>query len=215
MKREGRQHGMVRAFPIPPPPWNPRSAGPTTTRVPPNRFDSRTTAGLFTRVPTKPNNHSKFTSRCGRRARCTGCHDSPTCKAKDKAKGSHKTRASDLTVNHRLVAWTVGNGGRGFDFFGSSATAMLEHLDEFDGGSDDDDDVDDDDEEEEEGENVEVVIEEFGEPELGLDEGELGFDGGDDDEDIEEDAMSFCDVGFVMEDEIDGEIGEWCVVGEL
>ncbi|KAK9159607.1 hypothetical protein Syun_005948 [Stephania yunnanensis] len=170
---------MVRAFPIPPPVW------PTTTasRVT-NRLDSRATAGIFTRVPTKPTNHSKFTSRCGRRARCTGCHDSPTCKAKDKAKGTRKSRASDLTVNHRLVAWTVGNRGRGFDFFGSSATAMLDRLGEE-------------------------------EPELGLGEGELGFVGGggvvcgDDDD---EDAMSFCDVGFVMEDEIDG---EWCVVGEL
>ncbi|PQP97108.1 hypothetical protein Pyn_12086 [Prunus yedoensis var. nudiflora] len=57
MKREGRQHGMVRTYGVIPDPLNPR---PETRHE--NRFDSPT-AALFTKVATKPTNHSKFTGQ--------------------------------------------------------------------------------------------------------------------------------------------------------
>ncbi|GMN42657.1 hypothetical protein TIFTF001_011862 [Ficus carica] len=97
MKREGRQHGMVRTYRILPTPLNPR---PDTRFI--NRFDSPATAGLFTRVPSKPTNHSKFTGKCGQ-PRCNGCHMHPTCKAKDKTKGNQKQRSNDVVSNHRSM----------------------------------------------------------------------------------------------------------------
>ncbi|KAK8519487.1 hypothetical protein V6N13_133410 [Hibiscus sabdariffa] len=72
MKREGRQHGMVRTYRIPPSPWNPT---PKPQFV--QQFDSLPIAGVFTKVPAKPTNHSKFTGRCGR-PRCLECHMHPT-----------------------------------------------------------------------------------------------------------------------------------------
>ncbi|OMO69104.1 hypothetical protein COLO4_29257 [Corchorus olitorius] len=84
MKREGRQRGMVRTYRILPAPLNPR---PESRFV--QQFDTPPTAGVFTKVPMKPTNHSKFTGRCGR-ARCLECHMHPACKSKEKAKGSHK-----------------------------------------------------------------------------------------------------------------------------
>ncbi|QCE10865.1 uncharacterized protein LOC114185936 [Vigna unguiculata] len=84
MKREGRQHGMVRSYRILPSSLNPR---PDTRIV--TRFDSLPTAGLFVKVSSKPTNHSKFTGKCGT-PRCTGCHLHPACKSKGKTKGSQK-----------------------------------------------------------------------------------------------------------------------------
>ncbi|KAJ1399567.1 hypothetical protein SESBI_30215 [Sesbania bispinosa] len=82
MKREGRQHGMVRTFRILPSPLNPK---------PNTRFDSPPTAGLFTKVPSKPTNHSKFTGKCGT-PRCSGCHFHPVCKSKSKTKAPKRTK---------------------------------------------------------------------------------------------------------------------------
>ncbi|TKY66315.1 hypothetical protein E2542_SST09184 [Spatholobus suberectus] len=65
MKREGRQHGMVRSYRILPSPLNPRHNTRYITR-----FDSPLTAGLFVKVSSKPTNHSKFTGKCGT-PRCT------------------------------------------------------------------------------------------------------------------------------------------------
>ncbi|KAK8710270.1 hypothetical protein V6N13_145603 [Hibiscus sabdariffa] len=59
MKREGRQHGMVRTYRILPSPLNPK---PESRFI--QQFDLPPTAGLFTKVPVKPTNHSKFTGRC-------------------------------------------------------------------------------------------------------------------------------------------------------
>ncbi|XAR51952.1 hypothetical protein NMG60_11006764 [Bertholletia excelsa] len=109
MKREGRQHGMVRSYRILPSPLNPR---PDSRIV--NRFDSPPTAGLFTRVSAKPTNHSKFTGKCAR-PRCSDCHIHPATKSRDKAKGTQKIRSSDALLSYRLVA-------------GFSATAILDHL---------------------------------------------------------------------------------------
>jgi hypothetical protein len=72
---------------------------------------------LFSKVPSKPTNHSKFTGKCSK-PRCTGCHMHPSCKSKDKTKGSHKVKSHD-----RVMTW-----GAAFEFSGFSATAMLDHL---------------------------------------------------------------------------------------
>ncbi|PON44052.1 hypothetical protein PanWU01x14_269880 [Parasponia andersonii] len=104
MKREGRQNGMVRTYQILPSPLNPR---PETRFV--NRFDSPATAGLFTRVPSKPTNHSKFTGKCGQ-PRCNGCHLHPACKAKDKTKGTRKLKSNDIVSKQRLLTWRVVDG---------------------------------------------------------------------------------------------------------
>lgn len=98
MKREGRQHGMVRTYRIIPSPWNPR---PETRFV--NEFDFPPTAGLFTKVSSKPTNHSKFTGKCGK-PRCSGCRLHPVQKAKDKTKGSHKFKSRYL-IDCSLVAF--------------------------------------------------------------------------------------------------------------
>ncbi|MCI07776.1 hypothetical protein A2U01_0028845 [Trifolium medium] len=81
MKREGKQHGMVRTYLILPNPI------PGTRFI--NRFDSPPTAGLFTKVPSKPTNHSKFTGKCCT-SRCTGCRFHPVSKSKNKSKGNSK-----------------------------------------------------------------------------------------------------------------------------
>ncbi|XP_062102900.1 uncharacterized protein LOC133813884 [Humulus lupulus] len=109
MKREGRQHGMVRTYQILPSPLNPR---PETRFV--NRFDSPPTTGLFTRVSSKPTNHSKFTGKCGQ-PRCNGCHLHPTCKAKDKTKGTQKLKPNNVVSNDD-------------SFCGFSATVILDHI---------------------------------------------------------------------------------------
>ncbi|RDX77458.1 hypothetical protein CR513_42411, partial [Mucuna pruriens] len=110
MKREGRQHGMVRSYRILPSPLNPRP----NTRFG-TQFDSPPTAGLFVKVSSKPNNHSKFTGKCGT-PRCTGCHLHPACKSKGKTKGTQK-------LKHLSVIDQPNS-----DFFGLSATMTLDHI---------------------------------------------------------------------------------------
>ncbi|XP_022750517.1 uncharacterized protein LOC111299547 [Durio zibethinus] len=201
MKREGRQHGMVTTYRIIPSPWNPR---------PKHRFiqqlDSPPTAGLLTKVPVKPTNHSKFTGRCGR-PRCVGCHMHPACKAKDKTKGTHKLRSSDMATNYRLVTWRVVDGRPGLKFSGFSATRILDHLsndhEDYCEGNDDhdyDDDNDDDDgfKVNSEGENM----------------GENIVDHNNDDEKnegvfIDDDD----DVKFVLVQDLEEE--GWCLVGGI
>ncbi|CAK7328208.1 unnamed protein product [Dovyalis caffra] len=112
MKREGRPHGMVRTYRILSSPWNPKALDNKF-----NKFDTLPTAGLFAKVPSKPTNHSKFTGKCSKQ-RCTGCHMHPTCKSKDKTKGSHKVKSHDRDMN-----WGAEYGAAWF-----SATEMLDHL---------------------------------------------------------------------------------------
>ncbi|KAK9272148.1 hypothetical protein L1049_002519 [Liquidambar formosana] len=124
MKREGRQHGMVRTCRILPSPFNPISGSRHV-----NEFHSPPTAGLFTKVQSKPTNHSKFTGKCDR-PRCTGCHVQPACKSKDKAKGTQKLRSCDVGANHKLIGWRVVDGRPGLNFDGLSASGILDHLDD-------------------------------------------------------------------------------------
>jgi hypothetical protein len=124
MKREGKQHGMVRTYRILPNPT------PGTRFI--TRFDSPPTAGLFTKVPSKPTNHSKFTGKCGT-PQCSGCRLHPVSKSKNKSKGNHK--------HFRVMEQPDSN------LTGLSATGTLNNLSDF--YMDDDDDDDDDDVEDE------------------------------------------------------------------
>ncbi|KAI9121181.1 hypothetical protein K1719_008214 [Acacia pycnantha] len=116
MRGEGRQHGMVRACPILPPPLNPR---PKTRFV--NRLKSPPTAGLFAKVPSKPTNHSKFTGKCTL-PRCNACHVTPSSKSRHKAKGALKLKSSEVVGNAHLSSWRV------LSLSGLSVTRMLDHL---------------------------------------------------------------------------------------
>ncbi|KAF5746921.1 hypothetical protein HS088_TW06G01097 [Tripterygium wilfordii] len=131
MKREGRQHGMVRTFRVLPDPLNPR---PYSRLV--NKLDCPPTAGSFTKVRPKPTNHSKFTGKCGK-PRCTECHLHPATKSKEKTKGTQKVKSSDVVSNYRLKSWRAVNGRPGFNISGSSATRILDHLDSSDHYMDD------------------------------------------------------------------------------
>ncbi|GAB4848034.1 hypothetical protein Ancab_002694 [Ancistrocladus abbreviatus] len=112
MKREGRQHGMVRTYFL----LSNSSSddSPESKRLISN-FDSPATAGIFTRVSSKPTNHSKFTGKCGK-PRCSGCRFHPVAKSRDKSKGAHKNRSQDIDLN--------------FNFHGHShsASAILDEL---------------------------------------------------------------------------------------
>ncbi|KAK9272908.1 hypothetical protein L1049_003287 [Liquidambar formosana] len=215
MKREGRQHGLVRTNRILPSPFNARSESRFV-----NKFDSPPTAGLFTKVQSKPTNHSKFTGKCNR-PRCTGCHVHPACKSKDKAKGTQKLRSCDVVANYKLITWRVVDGRPGLNFDGVSATGILDYM----GCHDylDNDDVDEDDEEE-----VDNCVGDLYKGSYGFaDDGpivesncydekkEIELPGVDEIKDDEEDDgdMGFCEVGFVCE-QVDGDEG-WCLVGEM
>jgi hypothetical protein len=196
MRREGRPHGMVRAYAVLPPPWNPKPGGDRKF----NKFDTPTTAGLFTKVSSKPTNHSKFTGKCGK-PRCLECHLQPCCKAKHKTKGSHKVKSQDVLSNSnaQFIAWRVVNGRHGSNLSGFSATGMLNHLastgdhdyaDEVldDSGHENDQEFVDDDDENYIGDRVNIKNIE------------------------EEDGMSYCDVGFEV-DLAEGD-EDWCLVAE-
>ncbi|XP_057481499.1 uncharacterized protein LOC130768452 [Actinidia eriantha] len=129
MKREGRQHGLVRSYPILPSPLNPRPESRFVTR-----FDSPPTAGLFTRVSSKPTNHSKYTGRCGR-VGCVDCRLHTASKSKAKAKGTQKLLSCDVVSNHRLVTWRVVDSKPGLKVYGFSASGILDRDDDsMDGG---------------------------------------------------------------------------------
>lgn len=114
MKREGRQHGVVRTWMVLPSDLNPR---PTNQFV--NRFDSPPAFGVFAKVPSKPTNHSRFTGKCGR-SKCSNCHVSPATKSADKSKGRRKLQATTWWAEDNL------DGLMGSD--SSSAIGILDKL---------------------------------------------------------------------------------------
>ncbi|URE09501.1 hypothetical protein MUK42_21690 [Musa troglodytarum] len=88
MRREGRQHGLVRTHILLPPPLQSRHRPRAL-----HQLHAPPTAGVFSKVPSKPTNHSKFTGRCGGgKPMCAACHAKPAWKSKGKAKGSSKLR---------------------------------------------------------------------------------------------------------------------------
>ncbi|VFQ73514.1 unnamed protein product [Cuscuta campestris] len=128
MKREGRQHGLVPTCPVLPPlNHHPRPPQPKHIY---SSSCSAPTAGPFSRVSSKPTNHSKFTGRCAR-AKCLECHvTSAAGKAKGKAKGTLKQRTADAVADNKSIAWRVGNHHYKpcHDVPGFSATGILDHL---------------------------------------------------------------------------------------
>lgn len=205
MKREGKQHGMVRTYRILPPSLNPR---PEAKLV--NPLTCRPTAGLFTKVSSKPTNHSKFTGKCGQ-ARCLECHMHPITKSKVKSKGSSKVRSNDVT--YKMLTWQVASGGHrpGLKLSGFSATGLLDLMSD-DYGYDHDYESD---EEKEEDEYIRSVVEEIVDIQSDDDDGEKEEDVSHDDDDG---RMSFCDVGVMMMmmdhvEEFDEE--GWCLVEEM
>ncbi|KAH8519348.1 hypothetical protein H0E87_000950 [Populus deltoides] len=95
MRREGRPHGMVRAYAVLPPPWDPKPGGERKF----NKFDTPTTAGLFTKAKHKTKGSHKV-------------------KSQDVLSNS----------NAQFIAWRVVNGRHGSNLSGFSATGMLNHL---------------------------------------------------------------------------------------
>ncbi|KAL1198420.1 hypothetical protein V5N11_004235 [Cardamine amara subsp. amara] len=114
MKREGRQHGFVRTGMIHPPGSNPRP-----TNQPVNQLDSPPAFGVFTKVPSKPTNHSKFTGKF-ERSKYSNCHVSPAIKSGDKSKGRRKLQASGWSGEDKLDR-LIGSGS-------SSAAYILDSL---------------------------------------------------------------------------------------
>ncbi|KAG6412784.1 hypothetical protein SASPL_125472 [Salvia splendens] len=213
MKREGRQHGMVRTYPIL---SDRKQRGREELASPP-------TAGLFAKISSKPTNHSKFTGKCGR-SKCNDCHVHPASKSEDKVKGAHKMRSSsDVVSNYRLITWRVVDSASGFKVSGFSATGILDYLDRVD-----------DYDYEYEGEGVDHEHAHFdvgfnGSYDHGMGTYDYGMgshgveieeiDGcddsshGDDDVVDDDDRMSFCEVGFIWQ-AVDGD-ESWCLVEEI
>ncbi|KAF3793693.1 hypothetical protein EJ110_NYTH03492 [Nymphaea thermarum] len=113
MRREGRQHGLVRSV----------ITSSTRNRVV-NRFDSLPTAGIFQKVPCKPTNHSKFTGPMS----YAGYRALPATKSRGKAKGNHKLKCNDVSMNQKLIAWRVMDKQRQSNYIGLSATEILDGL---------------------------------------------------------------------------------------
>ncbi|GMI67087.1 hypothetical protein like AT5G40690 [Hibiscus trionum] len=110
-------------------------------------------------------------------------------KSKDKTKGAQKFRTSNIA---------------GFKFSGFSATGVLEYLDSFNEDEiDDHDDVNDNG-----GTRVLVEDDDFMAKFWSLHDKQNDSDNNED----EDDHMSFCDVGFMLDIEEDE---GWCLLGEL
>ncbi|KAL3813853.1 hypothetical protein ACJIZ3_015121 [Penstemon smallii] len=223
MKREGRQHGMVRTYPIMSAQLNPR---PNPRNL--NELSSPPTAGLFNKVSRKPTNHSKFTGKCGR-AMCRDCHIHPACKSKDKVKGALKIKSSsDVVSNHKLISWRIVDAKSGFRVSEFSATGMLDYLTSADY-------MDHDYEVDCTNDTETIKVEELYDNEVSsriveIDEelydnkvssGIVEIEEVDECEannyevnDVDnEDQMSFCEVGFVWQP-VDGD-ESWCLVEEM
>eukprot|EP00268_Persea_americana_P026268 TRINITY_DN25655_c0_g1_i4.p1 TRINITY_DN25655_c0_g1~~TRINITY_DN25655_c0_g1_i4.p1 ORF type:complete len:293 (-),score=53.52 TRINITY_DN25655_c0_g1_i4:31-909(-) len=228
MKREGRQHGLVSSKELL------RNSRPSAKII--NGFGSPPTARFYSKVSSKPTNHSKFTGKCAR-PRCMECHTLPVCKSRDKAKGSQKLRSCDVATNHRLIAWRIMDKGVGQNYTGVSATGLLSHLsgcyrEDMDDGIDDDDHdagvinherstFEDEMVAQSIGVEETVAISEIsigveGKMAISPSEIEIGGEneidggrggGGDDD------YMDFYAVGYVWEILVDDE--DWCLVGEM
>ncbi|KAF2316525.1 hypothetical protein GH714_041866 [Hevea brasiliensis] len=91
--------------------------------------------------PPSTTNHSKFTGKCTR-PRCNGCHLHPSCKSKDKTKGTEKLKSLDVASNYRLINWRMVDGRPGLNFSWGFCYWDLNHLANEDDYLDDDIDGD-------------------------------------------------------------------------
>lgn len=125
MGREGRQHGTVIYYDNLPIPY----LGKPKTRLV-NKFETPPTSSLVTKVPSKPNNHSKHTSKCLHgKPRCNGCHTKPVNKSMGKTKGAPKLGSRDSVLNPWLIKWQVGQTKKGGKkFLGTSASEILDNI---------------------------------------------------------------------------------------
>ncbi|KAF8093327.1 hypothetical protein N665_0384s0014 [Sinapis alba] len=96
MKREGRQHGFVRTGMIHTSGLNLR---PTNQLV--NQLDSSSAFGVFTKVPSKTTNHSKFTGKY-EGSKYSNCHVSPAIKSVNTSKGGRKLQSVDWWIGDKL-----------------------------------------------------------------------------------------------------------------
>ncbi|KAE8697446.1 hypothetical protein F3Y22_tig00110621pilonHSYRG00283 [Hibiscus syriacus] len=179
MKREARQHGIVRTYR-----WSPI---PKTRHV--RRIDPVTVSGSFSSVISKAGSHSEFTGKCGK-SQWVQCHSNPVGKSKDKTKGAQKFRTTNIA---------------GFKFSGFSATGVLEYLDRFNEENEiDDHDVNDHDYVNENG-GAHVLVDEDDDDFMAkfwsLHDKQNDTD--DDSDEDEDDYGIFCDVGFRLDIEED------------
>ncbi|XP_021890386.1 uncharacterized protein LOC110808997 [Carica papaya] len=203
MKREGRQHGMVRTCRILPSPLDPRP--PASKFV--NQFDSLPTAGLFTKVQSKPTNHSKFTGKCSR-PKCFGCHIHPARKAKDKTKGSYKLKSDDVVANYKLTSWKVVDRCIGSNLPGFSNSRILEDLSAMYV-----DDYDHDLEDNESDNHSDVRDQIHDKSTFDSQSSEINNNNDTNNGLEDDDDFSFCDVEIIL-DRAQGDEG-WCIVEEM
>ncbi|XWS32690.1 hypothetical protein CRYUN_Cryun22dG0011500 [Craigia yunnanensis] len=217
MKKEACKHGMLRTYRVLPSPWNPE---PETRSV--QRLNSPPATGFFSNVPSKSSNHSKFTWKCGR-PQCLECHLNPVSKSKNKTKGYQKFRTSNMIVSPRLITWRVVDKRPGLNFSGFSATGMLEYLYSVNEDDENGDHVNDDHDDYDDGgpcgllDDHDDYMANFWS--LHEKENERGVkieEYVDDDDKMDsnyDDAMSFCDVGFML-DQTEEDEG-WCLLREM
>ncbi|XVF60130.1 hypothetical protein PTKIN_Ptkin08bG0019100 [Pterospermum kingtungense] len=207
MKREARQHGMLRTCRV-----LPSSLDQKPKTRPVQRLDSLQVAGLFSDVQSKPINHSKFTGKCGR-PQCLECHLNPVSKSKNKTKGTQKFKTSNMVAGPRLISWRVLDRQPGLNFSGFSAAEILEHLYNVNEEDDIDNHVNDDDDDDDFMANFWSIHEKEREENVDNDDDDDKLDSvygyGDDD-----DAMSFCDVELFMLDQTEEDEG-WCLLTEM
>ncbi|KVH92821.1 uncharacterized protein LOC112515080 [Cynara cardunculus var. scolymus] len=204
MKREGRQHGFVGCYYVPPPNLCRRKM-----------VDPATARGCFVKVPNKPTNLSKFTGRCRHPyTGCKCCHITPASKSKDKIKGTMKLRSIDSGNN--LTKY----------YSGTSVTGVLAFLAHENGYNDNDDDddydyqgtleenydygysyghADHDHDHHDEHHDIDLRVG------FGIEEHENDVDMGE--IDVDDDDMSFCDVGLCWGHGDDDDDDGWYLVG--
>lgn len=150
-------------------------------------------------VASKPSNyHSKFTGKCGGKPQCP----------KDKTlKGTQKCRKRDMVVSPGLITWRVVDRRLGLNFSGFSATGILEHLY--------DDDVDVNEDIDEIGNHVNNDADHDDGVPCGLfdDDYMANFWSLLEKKDDDDDGMSYCDVGFMMDQTEEDE--DWCLLREI
>ncbi|RID61062.1 hypothetical protein BRARA_E00238 [Brassica rapa] len=78
-----------------------------------NRLDSPPASREFTKVPSKPTNHSKFTGK-NERSKYSNCHVSPAMMSADTSKGRQQLKSIDWWVDDKLDRLT-GSGASSRD----------------------------------------------------------------------------------------------------
>lgn len=161
--------------------------------------DSASVAGLFTKVSRKPTNQSKFTGKCGK-ARCLGCHIHPATKSKDKAKGTMKLRS--IGSDHGQIGYPAGTSATtALAYLANEASYDSDHEYEYWAPEYYDFDYD---------ENTDCNVE-IGSGLTSIEtEEQIGGE-------IEDDCMSFCDVGLFWGEGDEDEYRDegWYLVGHI